>query len=77
MAAKEAKPRPLAVFYRDQRRANCAVCRLPIEVRADLKTAREKKIPRTVVLEWLNTEHKAKITGEQIQAHTNGHHDDT
>lgn len=40
---------------RDERRAACAICRLPDDVRAQLRLARDKKIDTPTRLAWLAT----------------------
>lgn len=40
---------------RSERRAACAVCRLPDEVRAQLRAARDKKIDTQTRLAWLES----------------------
>lgn len=70
-----ASPRSLAEFVKDKRREACAVCRLPAEVRDQVRTAGEKKIHRRTVLDWLKTDCSAPITDTELTVHTNGHHD--
>lgn len=72
----EAKRRSLVDFMKAKRRDLCAVCRLPDDIRAELRTVRQKKISRTDVLAWLNDECKAKIAVADLDGHRNGHHDD-
>lgn len=40
---------------RAERRASCAICRLPDDVRAQLRAARDKKIDVPTRLAWLAT----------------------
>ena len=68
--------RTLVDFVKAQRRSTCAVCQLSDDVRAQMRRAREKKISRPVVVEWLNKEVKAKVTSADIDVHVNGRHDD-
>lgn len=80
--AKAVKPsapkrpaRSLAQFVADQRRAGCPVCALPPDVLADVKTASRRKIPKSVVLEWLASEHGRTISAQDMAAHVNARHD--
>lgn len=71
--------RSLADYQRDktmaERRSTCLVCQLPDSVRGELRTARSAKIPRLVMLEWLNEELGYEITNSQLDVHGNGKHD--
>lgn len=75
MTTAKTPTRSLVEFVKDKKRKACAVCSLPAEVRTQLATAREKKITRADVLEWLKSEGIA-IKAEDLAAHTNGHHGD-
>lgn len=61
---------------RAERREKCAVCRLPDEIRAQLRQAREKGIERRVVIEWLRAEHERPITDLELTQHYAGHHEE-
>jgi hypothetical protein len=65
----------LVQFARARRRKGCPVCALPKEVRMQLIDARGKKIPRVIMMEWLNKELGHKITDEQLTTHAGGRHD--
>lgn len=76
MPATKTKPaRSLSQFARDKKRSGCRVCSLPPDVRAEVRGASAKKIPRPVVIEWLRTEHGVTITGTDMAAHVNARHD--
>lgn len=62
-------------FATAKRRANCKVCKLPEEIKAQIALARDKKIPRPVVVEWLNNEMKLPITNADLDLHRNGQHE--
>ena len=59
---------------RAARRAACAVCALPDKIREQTKTARDKKIDVSTVLEWLAAS-GYKIGESVYLAHGSGHHD--
>lgn len=61
---------------RAERREKCVVCRLPDDIRVQLRTAREKGIERRVVLEWLRTDHQREITDLELTQHYAGHHEE-
>jgi len=71
----KAKPRSLAEFVRDKRRADCPVCALPLEVRAEVKSASEKKIKRTTVLEWLKLEYDIDVSAVALDKHHSQRHE--
>jgi hypothetical protein len=73
---QEKAGRSLVDFNRAKRRSTCVVCQLPDEIRAQMRQAREKHIHRDVVVEWLEKEHRKKIAKTDLDAHTNGRHDD-
>lgn len=76
MAAEDAKGElSLVEFARKQRRADCAVCNLPDDIRHQLRSASSKKISRATVLEWLEEVHGILLHGDQMTTHTSGHHD--
>lgn len=68
--------RSLVQFAKDKRRENCSVCKLSDEVRRQMREASDKKIPRRVVKEWLETEHSKKLTDTEMTTHSSGHHDE-
>lgn len=66
----------LVEFVKQQRRANCRVCKLPVEVRGQVgRTASEKKISREQQVEWITLVTGVKITADELTAHVNGRHD--
>lgn len=76
MVAEDAKGGlSLVEYVRKQRRAECAVCSLPEPIRAEIRGATSKKIPRTTVLDWLHEVHKIELTSEAMTSHYSGHHD--
>lgn len=75
MAQTVKTPKALVDFVKDRRRAACVVCSLPDDVRVQVRTAREKKIDRRTVIEWLHAEVDSKIGETDLAAHTNGHHE--
>lgn len=69
------KPRSIDEFMRDARKADCAVCKLPIEIRKQMVDARRRGIVVGVVIEWLKGEWGVAITREQWRTHQGGMHD--
>ena len=69
------RKRSLLDFERDKRRAACAVCCLPEDIRDQLRLAREKKIPQAIVLEWLRGEHAITLARQDFVVHGAAHHD--
>lgn len=68
----------LVEFVRAEKRANCRICKLPVEIRGQLgRTATEKKIVYDQQVRWLNMVTGMKITAEELTKHTNGRHDVT
>jgi hypothetical protein len=66
----------LVDFVKLQKKADCPVCKLPVEVRGQLgRVATEKKIPRSTQIEWIKLRCGVKITDEQLTMHNNGRHD--
>lgn len=59
---------------REERRRACAVCRLPDEVRAQLRAARDRKIDTRTRLEWLR-EVGHPVTEVELKAHGSSGHD--
>lgn len=68
--------RSLSQFKRDQRKKDCKVCKLPEEIRVQIRDARGKEIRVATIVEWLTTECKAKISHDDLRAHNSGRHDD-
>jgi hypothetical protein len=60
---------------REKRREGCVLCKLPDDVKEQLRSASRKKIPREVVLEWLNKELGFEISINAFQRHAQGRHD--
>lgn len=71
----EDKGLSLVDYARKQRRADCAVCQLPDELRAQIKQASDKKINRDTVIAWLEEVNKIRLTRDQMTTHYSGHHD--
>lgn len=69
------EPASLEAFARTKRdaarRAACAVCALPDEIAAQIKTCHEKKIDRRTVREWLEREHGIRISDSVFTTHAN------
>lgn len=69
------KPASLEAFARAKRgaarRAACAVCALPDEVAAQIKTASDKKIDRRTTREWLEREYGIRIRDDVFMTHAN------
>lgn len=66
----------LVDFVRLQKKADCRVCKLPVDVRGQIgRNATDRKIPRTIQLEWIKMRTGVKITDEELTAHNNGRHD--
>ena len=73
---QQPKKKPsLSEFVKAERRAACAVCRLPAEVITDLRDATAKKFRRDVQIRWLAA-CGHKITNEQLNNHYSGKHTD-
>lgn len=58
----------------DERKKTCAICRLPAEVKAEIKVARARKVERSTVIEWLKTL-KYQVDDLDFQTHNAGLHD--
>jgi len=69
------KKQSLTSFAFHQRIKDCPVCALPEEIIEQLCIARKKKIPRTVVVEWLRDVMQFKIGPSDLEVHYNGRHD--
>lgn len=66
----------LAEFVRAKRREGCAVCRLPDELREQLRGASRRKIDKTTQREWLKNEHRIDVPIDAFNTHASGHHDE-
>jgi len=66
----------LVDFMKQKKREACRVCHLPDEVRAQLRSASDKKIRRKDQLEWLREEIHAEITSGELDQHYSGRHDE-
>ena len=77
MAAEDAVNDALTLvdFARKQRRAYCAVCQLPEEVRGQLRRASDRKISRVTVIAWLLEVQGISMTSDAMTTHYSGHHD--
>lgn len=69
------EPRSLVAFVRLKKRNGCKICRLPPDIRKQLREAGEKKISVGVRLEWLREELKTPITKDELEQHLRGGHD--
>jgi hypothetical protein len=67
--------RTLKEFAKDQRRATCAVCKLPIDAREQLRGAGDAKITRETQLTWLAAEFNATVSMEELDRHRSERHD--
>ena len=65
----------LVDYVREKRRESCPVCALPDALRQQMALAGDRKIKRSVVVAWLNDEHRAAVTEDDINSHVNGRHD--
>jgi len=65
----------LVEYARKKRAADCPVCQLPEGIRQQMRMASDKKIKRTVVLEWLTQEQGLAITDSDLTVHYSGKHD--
>lgn len=74
MSAKPKEPKSLVDFVKAKKRADCPVCALPEEIRAQLHAASEKKIYRADQLAWLKEECGHPISGEDLNRHYSGRH---
>jgi hypothetical protein len=71
-----AKTLSLTDFVKAEKRANCNVCKLPVEVRGQLgRPASEKKISREQQVKWIYAVTGKTITLEELNSHNNGKHD--
>ena len=79
MSAKKGSKIPTLVeFAKNKKRANCSVCKLPVEVRGQIgRPASEKKISRDQQIEWIRLVTGVKIAVEDLNSHVSGRHDAT
>ena len=77
MSTKMQKAIPtLAEFIKIKRREGCRVCKLPVEIRAQIgRPASEKKISRDLQVEWVSLVSGQTITLEELMQHVSGRHD--
>jgi hypothetical protein len=68
--------RDLVDYVMAKRRASCKVCQLPDALRAQIAIAREKKIERRIVREWLKAEHNVEIAESEFTSHSAAHHEE-
>lgn len=64
----------LEEFIVEKKRQECAVCQLPDEIRAQLEGASDKKIKRTVQLEWLKSLGYDEVDNHALNKHYSGRH---
>lgn len=74
-AHKQASPISLDEYLMQKKRAGCAICRLPLEARAEIKKAREKRERQADIIEWLQVAYKAKIVPADFTSHVSGRHE--
>lgn len=58
-----------------ERRKACPVCRLPDQVKDDLRRGR-KSVDRETQILWLKVEHRIEITDLDFTGHYAGHHEE-
>ncbi len=77
MSTKAVKDVPtLAEFIKAKKRIGCSVCKLPVEIRAQIgRAASEKHISRDLQVEWVSLVAGHPITSEELMQHVNGRHD--
>lgn len=68
--------RSLVQYVRDTRKANCPVCKLPADVREQLREAKDKRISVATQLDWLKNEFGITLSVEQINSHRGGRHEE-
>lgn len=72
---KQAK-RSLAAFVHDARKKDCAVCRLPLPLREEIRSFKvRRRIPVSVIVEWLQVEHGITLTEEEWNHHQSAGHE--
>lgn len=77
MSSKNASPpMSLAEFVNARKRADCSVCKLPDDVKTQLREAgNKKKIRRPEMLEWLRAVVGVNVTDADLNAHYSGRHE--
>lgn len=65
----------LVDYAREKRREGCPVCALPDAIRGQMANASDKKIKRSVVLDWLREEHAVDMADQDVSTHINARHD--
>ena len=75
MTATKKEGRSLGEYERAKRRAACAACSLPETIRAQIRTASDRRIKQSTVIEWLKEEHGLTISRAEFTSHGSGHHD--
>ena len=76
--ATKSPPKPvqsLAEYVMAKKRADCPICKLPDEIRAQRRGAVTKKIRRAEQIEWLAAEHGVKVTVAMFDSHHSGRHE--
>jgi len=68
-------PKSLKQFVKDQKRASCAVCALPADVREQLRSAGDAKITRETQVSWLRQEFEQDVSVEDLDRHRSERHD--
>jgi hypothetical protein len=66
----------LVDYMRAKRREGCKVCQLSGDIRAQLRTASDKKILIRDQIAWLRDVVGADITADDLTSHRSGRHDD-
>ena len=69
-------PLSLIDFVKAEKRKQCCICALPIEVLGQLHDERNSKIRLRQRLDWLNVHYKAGATMDDIKRHINERHYD-
>lgn len=76
MTRRKASRRSLTEFIMAQRRAGCVMCKLSPELRQQMRDAgRRKRVPLSVILEWMRVDQGVTITEEQHKAHYAARHE--
>lgn len=76
------KPKPKALSLAEfahnrkvaERKATCAICKLPEAIRAEVRTARQRKLERAVINDWLKAQ-GYKVDDLDWQTHSAGLHE--
>lgn len=68
-------PKSLKDFVTAQRMKDCRICSLPPEILQQIQSARsQRRVTRTMILQWLREEHHIDITAQEMDAHYRGVH---